>query len=226
LQRLARLRELRELAGLSQEGFSEASGVSRATIADLEAGKRPPRPSTARKLAESLGVDIRDLLEEPTSPKEQAPTSPVPPKDEEAVEEERRARTFRQRFHSDEELVAYLQLVLDALGNRIEELRELANAAQEGRLHIHRASGWLSMFVYDHLQPNVGTSDVVTYMDAVLQEEVEAPDWVQKELVEFGKSIDAKLREAESVVEHTRRLERARFDNELEQLLESPAKNT
>jgi transcriptional regulator with XRE-family HTH domain len=213
LQRLVRLRELRELAGLSQEGFSEASGVSRATIADLEAGKRPPR-------------DIRDLLEEPTSPKEQAPTSPVPPKDEEAVEEERRARTFRQRFHSDEELVAYLQLVLDALGNRIEELRELANAAQEGRLHIHRASGWLSMFVYDHLQPNVGTSDVVTYMDAVLQEEVEAPDWVQKELVEFGKSIDAKLREAESVVEHTRRLERARFDNELEQLLESPAKNT
>ncbi len=62
MRRLERLRELREMAGLSQERLSEISGVGRATVADLEAGKRPPRPSTARKLADALGVDIPELV--------------------------------------------------------------------------------------------------------------------------------------------------------------------
>ena len=51
-----RLRELRERAALSQEDLAGKSGVSRATIARLEAGERPARPSTRRKLAEALGV--------------------------------------------------------------------------------------------------------------------------------------------------------------------------
>ena len=59
-----RLRELRERAALSQEDLAKKAGVARATIADLEANKRPARPSTRRKLAEALGVDPKELIRE------------------------------------------------------------------------------------------------------------------------------------------------------------------
>ena len=59
-----RLRELRERAALSQEDLAERSNVSRATIADLESGKRSARPSTRRKLAEALSVRPDELSED------------------------------------------------------------------------------------------------------------------------------------------------------------------
>ena len=62
MQRTPLLRSLRERAALSQEDLAEKSGVSRATIADLEAGKRPARPSTRRKLADALGVEPKALM--------------------------------------------------------------------------------------------------------------------------------------------------------------------
>jgi transcriptional regulator with XRE-family HTH domain len=61
LLKTPRLRELRERAALSQEDLAGKSGVSRATIADLEGDKRPARPSTRRKLAEALGVRPDEL---------------------------------------------------------------------------------------------------------------------------------------------------------------------
>ena len=61
-----RLRELRERAALSQEDLAKKAGVARATIADLEANKRPARPSTRRKLAEALGVDPAELMDSET----------------------------------------------------------------------------------------------------------------------------------------------------------------
>jgi transcriptional regulator with XRE-family HTH domain len=63
LLKTPRLRELRERAALSQEDLAKRSGVSRATIADLEADKRPARPSTRRKLAEALGVTPVELMD-------------------------------------------------------------------------------------------------------------------------------------------------------------------
>ena len=57
-----RLRELRERASFSQMELSERSGVSRATIADLELGKRGARPKTRRKLARALGVEPWELI--------------------------------------------------------------------------------------------------------------------------------------------------------------------
>ena len=38
-----------------------AAGVRAATITDIETGKRPPRPSTRRKLAKALGVRPQDI---------------------------------------------------------------------------------------------------------------------------------------------------------------------
>jgi transcriptional regulator with XRE-family HTH domain len=60
--RTRRLRELRERVSLSQMELSERSGVSRATIADLELGKRGAQPKTRRKLAEALGVEPWELV--------------------------------------------------------------------------------------------------------------------------------------------------------------------
>jgi len=42
--------------------LAERSGVSRATIADLELGKRGARPKTRRKLARALGVEPWELV--------------------------------------------------------------------------------------------------------------------------------------------------------------------
>jgi transcriptional regulator with XRE-family HTH domain len=60
--RTRRLRELRDRASFSQMELSERSGVSRATIADLELGKRGAQPKTRRKLAEALGVEPWELI--------------------------------------------------------------------------------------------------------------------------------------------------------------------
>ena len=60
--RTTRLRELRERVSFSQMELSEISGVSRATIADLELGKRGARPRTRRRLAKALGVDPWELV--------------------------------------------------------------------------------------------------------------------------------------------------------------------
>jgi transcriptional regulator with XRE-family HTH domain len=64
MQKTSRLRELRDHASLSQEDLAQRARVSRATVADLEAGKRPARPSTRRKLAEALGVEPHELSDE------------------------------------------------------------------------------------------------------------------------------------------------------------------
>ena len=61
MQKTSHLRELREHASLSQEELAEQAGVSRATIAELERGKRSPQPKTRRKLAEALGVAPHEL---------------------------------------------------------------------------------------------------------------------------------------------------------------------
>ena len=66
LQTTSRLRELRDKASLSQEELAELSGVSRATIAALELGKRKPHPKTRRKLAEALGVEPVELMDSGT----------------------------------------------------------------------------------------------------------------------------------------------------------------
>lgn len=61
MQKTTPIRELRQRASLSQQELAERSGVSRATIADLELGRRHPQPKTRRKIAEALGVEPHEL---------------------------------------------------------------------------------------------------------------------------------------------------------------------
>ncbi|MGI8550176.1 MAG: helix-turn-helix transcriptional regulator [Dehalococcoidia bacterium] len=50
------LAEIRNAQFLSQQELAERSKVSKATIANIELGKRAPIGRTARALAEALGV--------------------------------------------------------------------------------------------------------------------------------------------------------------------------
>lgn len=62
MPRLARLKLLRQERMLSQRDLSERSGVSQNTIVRIEQGE-DARFITARKLAEALGVEPRELTE-------------------------------------------------------------------------------------------------------------------------------------------------------------------
>lgn len=56
------LRVYREYRGLTQAALSEASGVNRVQIADMEAGRKSGSVTTVRKLAAALKVTVEDLI--------------------------------------------------------------------------------------------------------------------------------------------------------------------
>ena len=56
------LRVYRELRGLTQVALSEASGVNRVQIADIEAARKSGSIETVKKLANALGVSVDDLI--------------------------------------------------------------------------------------------------------------------------------------------------------------------
>ncbi len=58
---LSRLREHRNRRGLTQIELAKISDVGRATIADLEAGKRGAYKETVKKLAKALKVKPHEL---------------------------------------------------------------------------------------------------------------------------------------------------------------------
>jgi transcriptional regulator with XRE-family HTH domain len=70
------LTRVREERGLSQQRLANASGVNKATINQIERGRRSPNARTLEKLAEALNVEVADLF-----PKAQAPLplEPMPP---------------------------------------------------------------------------------------------------------------------------------------------------
>jgi transcriptional regulator with XRE-family HTH domain len=60
-----RVRRERRLAGLTQVELAEKAGLSEDAVWRLEVGRaRHPRISTIRKIAEVLGVEVRDLIDE------------------------------------------------------------------------------------------------------------------------------------------------------------------
>lgn len=68
-----RLKEERQLRGWSQRDLARATGVNPDTISGIETEQHEPRPSTLRKLAEGLGLEVRDFFVEPALPKGGAP---------------------------------------------------------------------------------------------------------------------------------------------------------
>jgi transcriptional regulator with XRE-family HTH domain len=71
---LREVREIRLRRGLSQADLSAMTGVAEFTISEIESGKRAnPRPSTLRKLAQALEVEVADLYGDSDAPKAEAP---------------------------------------------------------------------------------------------------------------------------------------------------------
>jgi len=62
------LRRLRLHKGWSQQDLAGKSGVGQDTISGIESGRREPRPSTLRKLAQALGVEVADFFRVPAAP--------------------------------------------------------------------------------------------------------------------------------------------------------------
>ncbi len=60
-----RLREVREGRGLSQKDLAASSGVHFNTVSGVEGKRQKPHPSTLRKLAAALGVEVEDLTGAP-----------------------------------------------------------------------------------------------------------------------------------------------------------------
>ena len=74
------MKNFREQMGISQLELSHRSGISQASIARIESDlQRNLKAETIRKLAESLGVSVSRLIEEPSIIKEEI-TSYVTPK--------------------------------------------------------------------------------------------------------------------------------------------------
>jgi transcriptional regulator with XRE-family HTH domain len=59
-----RLRHIRKKRLLTQVELSKMTGVAQDSISSLETGKREAHPGTIRKLAEALGVEPTELIEE------------------------------------------------------------------------------------------------------------------------------------------------------------------
>mgnify|MGYP001042132531 CR=1 FL=1 len=57
------LRVYRELRGMTQAALSDASGVNRVQIVNIEGGDAQGSVQTLRKLADALGVTIDDLVD-------------------------------------------------------------------------------------------------------------------------------------------------------------------
>lgn len=85
----SRLRELRDAAGLSQQGLADKSGLNVFTIAKIEQGHRPdPVWSTVCVLADALDVEVVAFREPPSKvyvapegrPPAEKPAPPAPAK--------------------------------------------------------------------------------------------------------------------------------------------------
>ncbi len=56
----------RKLKGMTQEALSELTGLNVRTIQRIEAGEVDPRMYTLKSIADGLGVNLEELLPEPS----------------------------------------------------------------------------------------------------------------------------------------------------------------
>ncbi|OGK77353.1 MAG: hypothetical protein A2050_03190 [Candidatus Rokubacteria bacterium GWA2_73_35] len=58
----ARIAELRDQRGLSQEALAQKARINRVTLARLERAMHPPTLDTLERIARALGVRLVDLV--------------------------------------------------------------------------------------------------------------------------------------------------------------------
>lgn len=57
-----KVRKFRLVAGMTQKELAEKAGTTENAVSLIESGKRNPRPSTIKKIAEALNVPVEDIL--------------------------------------------------------------------------------------------------------------------------------------------------------------------
>ena len=60
-----KIKEIRELKGMTLEGVANLTGISRQRVQAIEAGTGYPLIPTIQKIANALRCPLRDLLDEP-----------------------------------------------------------------------------------------------------------------------------------------------------------------
>jgi len=116
-----RLAELRESQALTLRDLAERSGVDANTINQVELGHRKPRPSTLRKLAKALNVEVSDLVREPAVPLDEAPREAGPAQPMEQPRERGEGWEFRQA----------IELVMEAARKEALRTEQATNRASE-----------------------------------------------------------------------------------------------
>jgi HTH-type transcriptional regulator, competence development regulator len=131
------LAELRERRALTLRELAEMSGVAADTINQIELGHRKPRPSTLRKLARALEVDVEELM----PPKTSAPSTPGQPERTEDKPFTSRSRSFllpaqephERAMTSETQLASDLETIEAAAAralSRVEDEEELRRVAE------------------------------------------------------------------------------------------------
>ena len=59
-----RIKEIREKIGMKQMKLAELANVSQPYLFDLENNRRGAKPETLKRIADSLGVTVADLIKE------------------------------------------------------------------------------------------------------------------------------------------------------------------
>jgi len=119
---LRELREIRLRRGLSQADLSAMTGVAEFTISEIESGKRAnPRPSTLRRLAQGLGVEVTDLYGELDSPLGVAPSS--------------QEKLFNNGVLDEAQRIQHLYVWKSYLSRRVEWCEKVLQKSQEERFN-------------------------------------------------------------------------------------------
>jgi transcriptional regulator with XRE-family HTH domain len=105
------LRELRLRRGWSQEDLARKAGLTQDTISNVESGKHRPFPSTLRKIAGALEVEVGELFGDEPRPKEEAPKKS--PREE--LEDLRRSGRLEVRVEAED---SYAAVGLEDLSER------------------------------------------------------------------------------------------------------------
>jgi transcriptional regulator with XRE-family HTH domain len=88
----ARLKELREAAGMTQQQLAEQAGMHKLSVAKLEQGIREPGWATVQMLANALGGSTEAFRTPPAEREPQGRGRPVKAKEEDAEPASKRPR--------------------------------------------------------------------------------------------------------------------------------------
>src|SRR5215213_6778275 len=139
-----RLAELREQKALTLHDLEELSGIGADGISKIENGHRKPRPSTLRKLARALGVEVEDFYREPAVPFAKAPQE-----------------TGQLSASEEAAMIEGLAAAVDSVADRLERRSEQINEETNGEaLMALFEDAWLAQRGADQLLEEVNEQAV------------------------------------------------------------------